>query len=145
MRVVLNQSLHLVVSVQVQRVSRQSDLVLLQCVMLESLHDKLHFDPAIRCEDISRVDFVDLKVPRSDDNNLLFKICDVNVCEFGLEIVNCFSGEIARDKEETIGDEEMREGFLDEALDLLLRLLVLEELGEVSTILDDLGVELFES
>jgi hypothetical protein len=76
---------------------------------------------------------------------LLFKVSDVDVREFGFEIVYCFSCEVAGDEEKAISHEEVREGLFHKALDLLFGLLVLEELREISSVLDDLGVELFES
>lgn len=47
MRVVLNKSLHLIISVQVEGVPGQSDLVLLKGVVLEALHNQFDLDSTV--------------------------------------------------------------------------------------------------
>lgn len=61
--IVLNEGLHLIVSVKVDWVSSESDLVLLVDVMSESLDDESNFNPTVRGKHVGAINLVDLKVP----------------------------------------------------------------------------------
>jgi len=80
-------------------------------------------------------------VGNGDDSSL--KIGDVSIRVLGFEIINGFLGEVDSNVMVVIGNKEMWEGFLDIAFDSLGSL-GLSELGEVSSVSDHLGNELFE-
>ena len=107
--VVLDESLHLIISVKVHWVPGKGDFVLLVLVVSESLHNESHLDPSIRSKNVGTVHLVDLKVPRSDDDYLLLQIGDVDVREFRLEVINSFLSEIAWHKEEPVSHQEVGE------------------------------------
>jgi len=136
----LDEGLDLIVSVEVEWVSGEGSITLLD---LEGLDDEFDLNSGVGGEDGSGVDLGDLHGPFLKDEGLGFQVGDVDVGELIFELINCFFGEVAWDVEIVISYKEMWEGFLDEASDLLLWDVLLN-VGEVST-LEDVGVELFES
>jgi hypothetical protein len=55
---------------------------------------------------------------------MAFEIGDIDLGEFLLEVIDCFLGKVAGDVEIAISNEEMGEGLLHEALDLLARIVL---------------------
>ena len=135
----MDQGLDLIVSVEVEWVSGEGSISLLN---LERLDNESDLNTGVRGEDGSRVDLGNLHGPFLKDEGLGFQVGNVDVRELIFEFINCFFGEVAWNVEIVIGDKEMWEGLLDEASDLLLWDVLLN-VGEVST-LKDVSVELFE-
>ena len=77
--VVLDQGFHLVISVKVDWVSCERNLILLVNMMSKAFDNKLDLNAPVRCKDICAVNLVDLEVPGSNNNYLLFQICNVDV------------------------------------------------------------------
>jgi|TARA_B110001450_G_scaffold231682_1_gene233743 hypothetical protein len=81
--------------------------------------------------------------PVGDGDDLSLKIDNVNFRVPGFEIINSFLGEVDRDVVVTVGNKEVWIGFLNEAFDSLGSL-GRREFGEVSTVFEHGGDELFE-
>jgi len=74
-----------------------------------------------------------------DDDNSGSEVGDVEVGVLGVELINGLLGEVAGNVEVSIGNEEVWEGFLNVALDVLVWWVGGTSLGE------HLGVKLLES
>jgi len=141
--VLVDEGLHLVVSVEVVRVTVKRDLVTGGVVDLERVHDKLELNTSVGGEDVLRLDASKLEGPVGDEDDSRSEVGHVNVRVLRLELVDGLLGEVARNVEEIIGDKEVRRGLLDEALEGGL-LNLLGDLGEVATALEDKRVEILE-
>ena len=138
---VLDCCFHLVVS---EEVDGEPDWVeFLLKVGLERVHDQSDLQVGVGSEDLSGVDFFHFQTPVVEDDHFLFQIHDGHVGVLLLELRNGVLCEVGLHEEVLISDEEVRVSFFDEALDGLLE--VGADLGEVSSLVEHLGVELFES
>lgn len=144
MGVILDEGFDFIVTVKVERVASEVDVVSLVHVVLEGLYNQTHFDASVGSEDISGVDSVDFEVPLVDDDYVSLKVGDLDAGVLGFKLINGLFSEVARHVEETISDQEVREGLLDVALDLFARLFVCELLGDLSSVLDYVGKQLFK-
>mgnify|MGYP003331193421 CR=1 FL=1 len=139
MEVRLDQGLDLIVSVEVEWVSGERSITLLN---LEGLDDELDLDSGVGGEDGSGVDLGDLHAPLLEDEGLGLQVGNVDVGELIFELINCFLREVAWNVEVVISHEEMGEGLLNEASNLLLWDALLD-VGEVSSLKDG-SVKIFE-
>jgi hypothetical protein len=136
MNVLVNESLHLIVSVDVERVSIQGDALGLVVGGLERVDDEFELNTTVGGENILGFDSCEFKGPVHDENNLGSEIGDIHVGVVALEVVDSLLGEVARNVEEIIGNQEVWVRFLNEALDWGLSDFVWD-LGEVSLVLED--------
>lgn len=138
---VLNNSLHLVISEQIDGVSLGAQFLLE--VRLEWLHDQSDFQVGVGSENLSGVHFLHLEAPVVKHDNLLSEIGNAHIGEFLSEFSQSFLSEVGGNEEITICDKEMGESFLDVALDGFLE--VFADLAEVTTLIEHFSVELLES
>ena len=117
----LDLGLNLVIAEEVDGVS--CGVQLLVQVSLEGVDDQADLEVAVRGEDVSGVHASDLQGPVVEDNDLVVEVSNVHIAELGLELGNCFLGEVGLDEEETIGNEEEGVALLDVGLKGLLQVL----------------------
>lgn len=131
--VLVNKRFHLVISVDILGMSVQGDAA--RVVSGELVDDQFELNTTVGGEDVLRFDSGELKRPVLDGDDLGSQVSDVGIGA-RLEFIDGLLGEVARNVEVVIGDEEVRVRFLDIALDGGLSDLV-GNLGEVTTVLED--------
>ena len=138
---VLDNGLHLVVSVDVNGVAGRNDLLVK--VGLEGVDDESNLEAGVGGEDGGGVDSSHLKGPVGDEDNVVLQIGNVDGWVLVSEFLNSGLGEVARHVEVGVGDEEVGVGLLDENLKQLLGK-VLRELAGITTSLEHLVVKVLE-
>jgi hypothetical protein len=141
--VLVNEGLHLIVTVEVVGMTVEADLITASSLDLEGVHDKLELNTTVGGENVLRLNASKLERPLFDENDSRSEISHINVGVLSLELVNGLLREIAGNVEEVIGDKEVRRGLLNEALERGL-LNFLGDLAEVTTVLEDERVEVLE-
>jgi len=106
--------------------------------VLEALDDESNLNPEVGSEHVHGIDSMNFKIPLGDHDNVIFEVCNLEISELGLEIIDCLFGEVAWNIEEAISNQEVWETLLDVALDLLLGVSLCEQLGDLSPIFDNL-------
>ena len=99
---VLNNGLDLVISEEID--GEPGWVKSLLKVSFEGCDYESDLEVGVGCEYFSRVHFFHFKVPVVEDDDLVVELDDVDVAELLVELADGLLGEVAGDKEITIGD-----------------------------------------
>ncbi len=114
MHEVLDESLHFVVSEEVDWVS--DGVKLLLEIAFERVHNKFDFDVAVGGEDLSGVNLVHFEAPFVQYDDVVLEVDDLNVGVSLVELCDCLFCEMALQEEISVRDKEVWVRFLDIAL-----------------------------